>query len=489
MTALAQERLTPFAGRQPSRGSYGIKANVQIWKGSLICLDSAGRAMPGGTIASGALFAVGKASASYNNLTTSPTLSGAADACQVEVEFGDFGWVNSGAGVDAIAAADVGKTAYVVDDQTVSLTSNGGLRPVAGVITEFRASVPYVLSSPDAAGFLREDVAATPTTAFLARNLVTSAVTLATYTVAANQGVNDDILNVEGDIVLLLAQATASANGLYSVGAVGGGTAALTRIPTLFTGRVIDENSINVFIAEGAKFAGGTFANTAAGTIGTDNPVFRNRLAPVVQLKSFRVRNVVNGDVPDLAAFVVASDAALTDTTLNVENDLVLLVRQTTAAQNGVYVVGTVAGGLAPLTRLASMPSGYVFLADEFEIAVASGAIFGHTRWFNAAAGTIATDSPQFFPESVTQSIAFPVNTGLSVITNVPILSATKTMLSATVIAFVTGSLTVQYSRQPSTVVASPVIGTASITLMAAIAAGTVNVDDDSTMLVTITNR
>lgn len=157
MTALSLERLTPFAGSHPARGTYPIKANVRIFKGAMVGLDSAGRAMPANTIANGCLRIVGKASATYDNRTGS-TLGGAAGAVDVEVEFGVFQFANSSS-TDAIAAADVGKVVYAVDDQTVALTSNTDLRPVAGIVTEVVSSKPYVymgphVSSESAVGFV-----------------------------------------------------------------------------------------------------------------------------------------------------------------------------------------------------------------------------------------------------------------------------------------------------------------------------------------------
>lgn len=53
----------------------------------------------------------------------------------VDVEEGTYLLGNS-AGVDAISADDVGHYCYVVDDETVALTSSGGTRPIAGVIRE-----------------------------------------------------------------------------------------------------------------------------------------------------------------------------------------------------------------------------------------------------------------------------------------------------------------------------------------------------------------
>jgi hypothetical protein len=146
MTAISGTvRDTVFAGVVPSRGTYGIKANVLIKKGALVCVDSAGRAMPGGLIAAGALAAVGKSSATYDNT------GGAADAVDVEVEFGTFGWVSAGGG-DAITADDVGKVCYVVDDQTVALTSDTDTRGVAGYITEYRNGEVFVWMGPHVAG-------------------------------------------------------------------------------------------------------------------------------------------------------------------------------------------------------------------------------------------------------------------------------------------------------------------------------------------------
>lgn len=367
MTALAQDRVTDFAGRQPMRGSYGIKANVQIFKDSIVCLDVAGRAMPGGTIASGALFAVGKASQQYDNRTVSQAfvpLSGLADACNVEVEPGIFGWENS-AGGDAIAAANVGQVCYVVDDQTVALTSGGGTRPIAGIVTEVRSSQVYVLMSPDAAGFLAQDVAA------------------------------------------------------------------------------------------------------AAVTV-------------------FRARNVVNGNVAALATYTVAANAAVNDNVLNVAGDIVLLVAQTAPAENGLYLVGTVGGGTAPLTRLSNMAAGLVFLADSFDIEVSAGDVFAHTKWFNSAAGTIGTNTPAFFPESVTISQALVA--GTMTLTSVPILSATKTQViayrkTANTCSLTTGGYVTNGAATPGA------LGTASVAVMAAVAAGTINVADISTLHITFTNR
>jgi hypothetical protein len=147
MTALAQERLTDEAGKpSPSRGTYPIAANTRIFKGSLVCLDAAGRAIPGGLIAAGATVAVGKASSTVDNRTGS-ALGGAAEAADVEVEFGVFAFESAGA-ADQIAQTEVGKLVYVVDDQTVAKTSGTSTRIVAGPLTEWRNGQAWVYMGP-----------------------------------------------------------------------------------------------------------------------------------------------------------------------------------------------------------------------------------------------------------------------------------------------------------------------------------------------------
>lgn len=367
MTALLQDRVTSFGGRHPDRGSYKIKANVQIFKDSIVCIDSAGRAQPGGLVAAGALRAVGKSSAWLDNRTGSPYFSGLADATDVETEYGIFEWANS-AGGDAITAANVGQVAYVVDDQTVALTDGGGTRCVAGIITEVRASKPWILMGPEAIAGLLQDVA-----------------------------------------------------------------------------------------------------------------------APAVS--AFRARNVVNGNIADLNAYTVAANPAVNDNVLGVAGDIVLLIAQTTPAQNGLYVIGTVTTGTAPLTRLTTMAAGLVFLADAFDIAVGEGAIFAHTKWFNSAAGTIGTNTPAFFPRQVTISQALVA--GTMTITSIPVLSVTKSRFGMT--RRIANTSTATTGGYHTTVggangVTAGALGTASVTIEACVAAGTINNADISTLEITVYN-
>lgn len=51
----------------------------------------------------------------------------------VEVETGTF-WLQSGTGSDAIAAANIGATCYLMNETTVGLTTSGNSRPTAGIV-------------------------------------------------------------------------------------------------------------------------------------------------------------------------------------------------------------------------------------------------------------------------------------------------------------------------------------------------------------------
>jgi hypothetical protein len=203
-------------------------------------------------------------------------------------------------------------------------------------------------------------------------------------------------------------------------------------------------------------------------------------------VKFARARNVINGNVAALATYTVAANTAVNDNVLNVAGDVVLLVAQTAPAENGLYLVGTVGGGTAPLTRLAPMPLGYVFLKDEFEIAVGEGDVFAHSKWFNSAAGTMGTNTPAFMPECVTITQALVA--GTLTLTSVPLLSATKTGVSITRSTANTTAATVNgYACNGNPTPGA--LGTASLPIIACVAAGTINVADISTLHITITNR
>jgi hypothetical protein len=133
------------AGRQASAhtlcGKQALpqKASVVIYQGGMIGIDAAGYAIPAAASALQAIPGVARSNGGLDRWT-----GGATDgATNVEYDEGIFSMKNS-ASADEITIADMGKPCYVVDDETVALTSNSGARPPAGIIRGLDGSLVKV---------------------------------------------------------------------------------------------------------------------------------------------------------------------------------------------------------------------------------------------------------------------------------------------------------------------------------------------------------
>lgn len=137
--SLTTERLTPqlagSSGPLPAKLYFPLAANAKIYAGGIVVLN-AGYAAPAS--AALGLVAVGKA------LETVDNTGGSAGAKSIEVQLGAFRFENSTSG-DAIAQANVGSYCYLVDDDTVALTSNAGARSLAGQILGIDSAGVWVL--------------------------------------------------------------------------------------------------------------------------------------------------------------------------------------------------------------------------------------------------------------------------------------------------------------------------------------------------------
>ena len=133
MTALTQDRNTPM--RRGEAYTDPVAASTTIYAGSLVCLDSSGNAVPGSE-ATG-LIARGRAEQRVDNA------AGSAGDQYVPVRPGVFRWTNS-ASSDEITRAEIGDTAYIVDDQTVAKTDGSGSRSAAGTIEDVDAQGVWV---------------------------------------------------------------------------------------------------------------------------------------------------------------------------------------------------------------------------------------------------------------------------------------------------------------------------------------------------------
>jgi len=123
MVAANKNRNTPQ--RAGGARGHGVKAGVLCHAGTIAVMGADGFAKPG-TTATG-LVALGRFDEQVDN-------TGGADGEKLApISRGNFRYANS-TSADEITAADVGKVCYIVDDQTVALTSATSSRSPAGLI-------------------------------------------------------------------------------------------------------------------------------------------------------------------------------------------------------------------------------------------------------------------------------------------------------------------------------------------------------------------
>lgn len=133
MAALAAARNTPAALGDIRR--VPLPANGIVYQGGMVQINAAGYAAAASATA--ANVTIGRAEATVNNA------GGVNSALSVDVRRGIFRFANSAAG-DLIARTEIGKTVYVVDDQTVAKTNNAGARPAAGICFDVDAQGVWV---------------------------------------------------------------------------------------------------------------------------------------------------------------------------------------------------------------------------------------------------------------------------------------------------------------------------------------------------------
>lgn len=131
--ALTKDRNT--VRRDGVQYSDPVAAATRIFGGSLVCLNAAGNAVPGSLSAT--LKARGVAQEHVDNR------DGAAGDLRIESRRGLFPFANS-TSTDEITRADIGASAYIVDDQTVAKTSATSTRSIAGVIRDVDSNGVWV---------------------------------------------------------------------------------------------------------------------------------------------------------------------------------------------------------------------------------------------------------------------------------------------------------------------------------------------------------
>lgn len=229
-------------------------------------------------------------------------------------------------------------------------------------------------------------------------------------------------------------------------------------------------------------FIGETFEDSA--TYGVVPRVNAMRALAGVSTGTTKVRAVVTANVASLSAFNVSTN---TDGVTLVANDIVLLSAQTTAAQNGPYVVGAVSMGVAALTRPTWFATGATVQSGlKLEVG-GEGTVFKNTTWKAFVASNaflVGTSDGKFYPLAVSGSAALVG--GVYTISTVPIFSA-KTNVLVTRTAPSGTNQTTEYVLNGAPT--PGVIGTGSAQIMAAKADGTLHNGDTSTITWTVINQ
>ncbi len=124
-------------------GDYGggapLAAGV-FYKGAIIVFDQADSTIkPGVTNATS--IALGRCE---EYVALGSTVNG------IRVRSGNFGPYANSAAADAIANDDAGKLCYIVDDETVALTSNSAARSICGIIHKVTSAGVFVAIDPNA---------------------------------------------------------------------------------------------------------------------------------------------------------------------------------------------------------------------------------------------------------------------------------------------------------------------------------------------------
>jgi hypothetical protein len=112
-----------------ARISMPLGANITIAGGAIVLTDASGNVKDAASSVSSTDVCWGLAE--YRRPFLAAATSSVAGTYQVPIVCGAF-YLNSGSGADALSQATVGKTVYVINENTVGLTSNVGTRPVAG---------------------------------------------------------------------------------------------------------------------------------------------------------------------------------------------------------------------------------------------------------------------------------------------------------------------------------------------------------------------
>ena len=121
--ALSADRNTPM--KDGELVNVPVATNVKIYAGALVALNASGYATPGAVAAT--LTYLGRAEEQVDN-------TGGADGAKTVNVRRKKAFKFKNYGSDAVVQADLGKTCYIVDDETVAKTDGTATRSAAGKV-------------------------------------------------------------------------------------------------------------------------------------------------------------------------------------------------------------------------------------------------------------------------------------------------------------------------------------------------------------------
>ena len=121
--ALAADRNTPM--KDGEMISVPVATTVKIFAGALVAANATGYATPGATATT--LTYLGRAEEQVDN-------TGGADGAKTVLIRRKKAFKYKNAGADLVTQAELGKTCYIVDDETVAKTNGTGTRSAAGTV-------------------------------------------------------------------------------------------------------------------------------------------------------------------------------------------------------------------------------------------------------------------------------------------------------------------------------------------------------------------
>lgn len=253
---------------------------------------------------------------------------------------------------------------------------------------------------------------------------------------------------------------------------------------------VVDDQTVSLSDGSGLRPTCGFVVNVRGdGQIGVyvGAPSLYSSSAPSTLTNAFRARGVVFANQSSLSAFTVANNGVT-----YVADDIVLLTNQTTAAECGPYVVGTVTTGTAPLTRPdwwyvgMAIPEGIVISV------AAEGTLFAGSQWRSMAGKgkVVDTDDPNFYPKNVRGILTLASGTKtLGSAEGLFLYSVTTSTINCTMNT-PGGTLTLTTGGYGSNSAGRTAgkSGTAAAIVIARVAAGTIDTANNSTVDFLVTN-